>query len=66
MTKDGKIKFGLSVPLIGGMGVANKNATGEDPSFILSYEAFKDNDAHCVNRFTSAKYLLADSETNKL
>lgn len=61
-----KIKWGAVVPLIGGMSVANKNATGEDPSFILSYEAFKDNDAHCVNRFPSAKYFLADAETNKL
>jgi len=66
MTKAGKIKFGLSVPLIGGMAVANQKATGEDPSFIVSYDAFKDNDAHCVNRFPSAKYLIADGETNEL
>jgi site-specific DNA-cytosine methylase len=66
MTKDGKIKFGLAVPLIGGMGVANKNATGEDPSFILSYEAFASNDAHCVNRFNETPYILADPDTNEI
>jgi site-specific DNA-cytosine methylase len=66
MSKDGKIKWGVAVPLIGGMAVANKNATGEDPSFILSYEAFGANDAHCVNRFPDSPYLLADPETNTL
>ena len=66
MTKDGKIKWGVAVPLIGGMAVANKAATGEDPSFILSYEAFGGNDAHCVNRFSETPYLLADPDTNEL
>ena len=66
MTKDGKIKFGVAVPLVGGMAVANEKATGEKPSFILSYSAFGDNDAHCVNRYPETPYLLADPETNQL
>jgi len=66
MTKDGKIKFGVVVPLIGGMAIANEKATGEKPSFILSYEAFAGNDAHCVNRYSDAPYILADAETNEV
>lgn len=66
MTKDGKIKYGTVVPLIGGMVVANEKATGEKPSFILSYEAFGSNDAHCVNRYSETPYILADAETNDL
>jgi len=46
-----KIKWGTIVPLIGGMSVANKQITGEDPAFLLSYEVFASNDSHCVNYF---------------
>ena len=66
MTKDGKIKWAAVVPLIGGMAIANEKSTGEKPSFILSYEAFAGNDAHCVNRFPDAPYILADAETNEV
>jgi site-specific DNA-cytosine methylase len=66
MTEDGKIKFGVVVPLIGGMAIANEKATGEKPSFILSYDAFGGNDAHCVNRFPDAPYILADGDTNEV
>jgi site-specific DNA-cytosine methylase len=66
MTKDGKIKYGAIVPLIGGMVVANEKSTGEKPTFILSYEAFAGNDAHCVNRYPETPYLIADAETNEL
>ena len=60
-----KIKWGTIVPLIGGMPVANKQTTGEDPSFILSYEPFASNDSHCVNYFKESPYLVID-EHNKL
>lgn len=67
MTQDGKIKFGTIVPLIGGMTVSNKMATGEDPAFLLSYPAFGGNDAHCVNHFKdSTPYLIADPATGEL
>lgn len=61
-----KIKYGLAVPLIGGMAIANENATGEKPSFILSYDAFASNDAHCVNRYKETPYVLADGDTNEI
>jgi site-specific DNA-cytosine methylase len=61
-----KWNYGAIVPLIGGMVVANENATGEKPSFLISYEAFGGNDAHCVNRYQEAPYVLLDSETNKI
>ena len=35
-----QIKWGTIVPLIGGMTVANKTVTGNEPSFLLSYDAF--------------------------
>lgn len=66
MKEEKKIKFGVVVPLIGGMAVANEQATGEKPSFILSYEAFGANDAHCVNRYPDSPYVLADSDTNEI
>jgi len=30
------------------MTVANKTVTGNEPSFLLSYDAFAANDSHCV------------------
>ena len=60
------IKWGSIVPLIGGMTVANKKVTGTDPAFLLSYDAFKSNDSHCVNYFKESPYLIIDSDTNKL
>jgi site-specific DNA-cytosine methylase len=65
-TKQQGIKWGSIIPLIGGMAVANKNATGNDPSFILSYPAFEGNDSHCVNHFSETPYLVIDPETNDL
>ena len=61
-----KIKYGVVVPLIGGMTIANENATGEKPTFILSYEAFAANDKHCVNRYQETPYVLADADTNEV
>ncbi len=64
---DGRpIKWGTIVPLIGGMSIANKSVTGEEPSFFLSYEGFAGNDAHCVNYFKDTPYLVIDGETNTL
>lgn len=60
-----KIKWGTIIPLIGGMPVANKQTTGEDPTFLLSYEPFASNDSHCVNYFKESPYLVID-EHNKL
>jgi site-specific DNA-cytosine methylase len=64
--KQNGVKWGSIIPLIGGMAVANKNATGNDPSFILSYPAFEGNDSHCVNHFNETPYVVIDPETNEL
>lgn len=60
-----KIKWGSIIPLIGGMPIANKQVTKEDPSFLLSFEPFASNDSHCVNYFKNTPYLVIDSN-NKL
>jgi len=64
--KEPTFKYGTIVPLIGGMTIANKKATGDDPSFILSYPAFAGNDSHCVNYFAESPYLVIDPEENTL
>ncbi|MFM2010522.1 MAG: hypothetical protein RLZZ479_913 [Bacteroidota bacterium] len=61
-----KIKYGSVVPLIGGMTVANKKVTESEPSFILSYPAFQDNDSHCINYFSESPYMLVDPDENTL
>jgi site-specific DNA-cytosine methylase len=45
------MKYGAIIPLIGGMVLGAKKATGEDPQFILSYDAFSSNDSHCLKNF---------------
>lgn len=64
--KEKIIKWASIVPLIGGMTIANKEVTGSDPSFLLSYDAFKRNDSHCVNHFDKTPYYIIDAETNRL
>jgi site-specific DNA-cytosine methylase len=64
--KKEKIKYGSIVPLIGGMTIANKDVTGVDPAFLLSYDAFKGNDSHCVNYFKKTPYMIIDAESNTL
>jgi len=59
-----KIKWGTIIPLIGGLPIANKQTTGEDPSFLLSYEPFASNDSHCVNYFKDTPYLVIDGDNH--
>ena len=60
-----EIKYGTIIPLIGGMTVGNKKATGNDPSLILSYPAFGDNDQHCRTYFKDTPYVEIDVATNR-
>jgi len=53
-----KIRWGAIVPLIGGMVMGAKKATGQDPEFMLSYEAFQSNDSHCRKNFPDVPYGL--------
>ncbi len=59
------IKYGTIIPLIGGMTVGNKKAAGKDPSLILSYSAFEDNDQHCKAYFKDTPYIEVDAATNE-
>lgn len=52
-------KHASIVPLIGGETIAQTNVFGTDPEYILSYEAFSNNDQHSVNRF-KVPYILLD------
>ena len=44
------------IPLIGGMTLGAKKATGKDPSYMLSYEPFASNDSHCRLNFPEVPY----------
>lgn len=58
------MKYATVVPLIGGMTVGNKKATGKDPDLIISYPEFADNDSHCLNYFSNVEYVQVASSTN--
>lgn len=58
------IRYGTIIPLIGGMTVGHKKALGVDPSLLISYPAFADNDQHCKNYFKDTPYIEIDPETN--
>ena len=45
------MNYASIVPLIGGETLAMENAFGKRPEYILSYEAFKDNDQHIVEHY---------------
>jgi site-specific DNA-cytosine methylase len=51
-------KYAAIVPLIGGMVLGAKRATGKDPEYILSYDAFQSNDSHCRANFPEIPYGL--------
>ena len=39
------MKYITFIPLIGGMAIANEQATGKKPEFVLSYDAFAKNES---------------------
>lgn len=53
------MKHASIVPLIGGETIAQTNVFGSNPDYLLSYEAFSNNDQHCVNYF-KVPYILLD------
>ena len=46
-----EITYASIIPLIGGMILGAKEATGKDPEYIVSYDAFAANDAHARKNF---------------
>ena len=45
------MKHATIIPLIGGEALASTEVFGSKPEYILSYEAFKDNEQHLLNSF---------------
>jgi site-specific DNA-cytosine methylase len=62
MYKD--LKYITFIPLIGGMAIANYQATGRKPEFVLSYEPFQKNEAHLKKYWDDVEWHLLDPETN--
>lgn len=60
------MKYATIIPLIGGMSVGNKMATGENPVAFLSYDAFAKNDAHAKLNFSDVPFMTINEETNEL
>ena len=58
------IRYATIIPLIGGMTVGHKKSLGTDPSLLISYPAFADNDQHCKNYFRDTPYIEINPETN--
>ena len=54
------MKYGAIIPLISGMVLGAKKATGQDPEFIISYDAFSSNDSHAIKNFQSVPFGLIE------
>lgn len=54
------MKWGTTVPLIGGIAVAGKQVTGKDPDFFLSYKPFAENEKNCKAYFPNVPHYLLD------
>lgn len=60
------MKYITFIPLIGGMAIANEQATGKKPEFVLSYDAFEKNESNLKNYWPDVKWYILNSETNDL
>ena len=60
------MKYATIIPLIGGMSTGHKMATGNDPEFFLSYDAFAGNDSHAKMNFPNSPFHMIDEESNSL
>lgn len=58
------MKYASIVPLIGGETIAMENVFNQKPEYILSYDAFRANDEHIIQRYgSSVPYYSLDSDT---
>ena len=61
------MKYATIIPLIGGMTVANKKATGTDPQFLISWDAFGKNDSHIQDYLPEVpNYIIPDEGEDKM
>lgn len=59
------MKYASIVPLIGGETIAMENVFNQKPEYILSYDAFRANDEHIIQRYgLSVPYYSLDSDAN--
>lgn len=58
------MKYITFIPLIGGMAIANQQSVGKKPEFVLSYEAFANNEKHLKNYWPDVEWHLLDPDTN--
>jgi len=56
------LKWGTIVPLIGGLTLAGKRATGQDPNFLLTYTPFGENEKNVRAYFPNVPYHQLDTE----
>ena len=54
------------IPLIGGMAIANEQATGKKPKYVLSYDAFAKNESNLKAYWPDVEWKVLDAETNTL
>ena len=54
------------IPLIGGMAIANEQATGKKPKYVLSYKAFEKNESNLKAYWPNVEWKILDAETNTL
>lgn len=59
------MKYITFIPLIGGMAIANEQATGNKPEFVLSYNAFGKNESNLKNYWPDVDWHLLDADTNE-
>lgn len=62
------MKYASIIPLIGGETIAMQNAFGQRPEYILSYEAFAQNDRHILEYYNNEVpyYLLDNRQVHNL
>jgi site-specific DNA-cytosine methylase len=56
------MNYASIVPLIGGETIAMANVFGKEPEYILSYEAFTNNDKHLLHYYKTVPYKLVDGD----
>jgi site-specific DNA-cytosine methylase len=54
------------IPLIGGMAIANEQATGKKPKYVLSYDAFAKNESNLKAYWPDVEWKVLNAETNTL
>lgn len=60
------MKCAAIVPLIGGLPLGQYNVFKSKPEYILSYEAFRNNDQHIISRWSDVPYhVLDENNTGK-